>query len=341
MIDQLPATADRPSVPATIAAYQDKARTYADAAKADATRRAYQSDWTDFQTWAQDKGATALPADPATVLAYLIDRAETLTVATLQRRLAAIRECHRYAGLPLDTSSPAFRDTWRGIRRTKGRPADKAAPVMTADLRRAVASLSDETLIGLRDRALLLIGFAGALRRSELAALHIAAAPGQSHIERNPDGLIIHLARSKTDQDAEGQQIGVPYGSNPETCPVRAYERYLAAAGIESGPAFRGINRHGQLAADAISDKAVALIVKRTIRAAAVANGATDQEADTIAARFSGHSLRAGLATSAAAAGADGFIIQKHLRHRKAETTAGYIRTGQLFRNNAAGAAGL
>lgn len=324
-----------------VAAFEEKARAYAEQAKASNTRRAYQSDFADFTAWCEEAGAASLPASPATLLAYLIQRAETLTVSTLQRRLVAIREAHRYAGFEIDTNGVAFRDAWRGLRRSKGKAPVKKAPVMTVDLRRAVLALSSETLIGLRDKALLLIGFAGALRRSEIACLETSFAAGASYIEETPDGLVINLARSKTDQDGEGQTIGVPYGSNPDTCPVRAYKRYIAAANITGGPAFRGINRHGRISADALSDKAVALIVKRSVRAGALADGATEAEADAIAARFSGHSLRAGLATSAAANDAPGHVIQKHLRHKKFETTAGYIRTGQLFKQNAAGMAGL
>lgn len=340
-MSNLPAPATAASVPASIAAFQDRARSYADSAKADNTRRAYQADWDDFAAWCEAQGAPAMPAAPATVLAYLIDKAETLTVSTLQRRLSAIREAHRYAGAELDTSGVVFRDTWRGLRRSKGTAPAKKAPVMTADLRRAIGSLPSDTLIGVRDRALLLIGFAAALRRSELAGLHASETTGTGYIRETADGLIIRLGRSKTDQEGEGAEIGVPYGSDPETCPVRAYRRWIEAAGIEDGPAFRSINRHGQIGTAALSDKAVALIVKRAIRTAAIANGSTEQEADAIAAKFAGHSLRAGLATSAAANGADSLIIQKHLRHRKSETTAGYIRTGQLFRQNAAGMAGL
>ena len=135
--------------------------------------------------------------------------------------------------------------------------------------------------------------------------------------------------------------IAIPYGTNVETCPVRAYKAWRAVSGITTGPAFRAIDRHGHMAADAISDKAVATIVKRTVAAGEISGGATTAEAYANAARFAGHSLRAGLATSAAANDAPGHAIQRQLRHKRFDTTQGYIRGGELFKKNAAGMAGL
>ena len=335
-----PLAPETDTVPAAIAAYSDRARDFAAHARAEATRRAYASDFQIFADWCVARGASSLPAAPATVLAFLIDGADGVKVSTLQRRLVAIREAHRRVGLELDTSGAAFRDAWKGLRRTRGLPPAKKAALVTGELRAALASLP-ETLIGVRDRALLLIGFAGALRRSELAGLLAAPANGASHVEVISDGLLIHLARSKTDQLAEGQTIGVPYGSHPETCPVRAYKNWIAAAGIVEGPVFPAINRHGKAGSISMSDRAVALVVKRTIFAAALAAGATEEEAARRASRFAGHSLRSGLATSAAAHDAPGHAIQRQLRHRKFETTAGYIQAGKLFKQNAAGMAGL
>jgi integrase len=329
------------NVPALVAALAEKAAGYAEAAKASNTRRAYRSDWLAFKAWCVSRGLGAMPAAADTVLGYLIDHAGQLKVSTLQRRLSAIREAHLYAQQPLDTSSAAFRDVWRGIRRTHAVPANKKAPLLTVSLRRALGTLPD-TLAGRRDMALLLIGFAGALRRSELASLEIAprdGAPGW--IAENPDGLSIHLGATKTDQTGEGDVLGVPYGANAETCPVRAYKAWLAASGITTGPAFRGIDRHGHIADEAISDRAVALIVKRTVVAGELLGGATPAEAESAARRFAGHSLRAGLATSAAALDAPGHAIQRQLRHKRFDTTAGYIRSGELFKKSAAGMAGL
>lgn len=326
--------------PTGLQAFADRARDYADQARATNTRRAYASDVRAFAAWCEARGEADMPASPAAVLAYLIDHATTLSVATLQRRLAAIRERHAAAGLSLDTSSAAFRDAWRGIKRAHGRPAAKKRPLMTVDLRRAVATLPD-TLAGRRDRALILVGFAAALRRSELAGLEVTRRDGAAWIEERPDGLVIHLARSKTDQQGEGVEVGVPYGSNLETCPVRSYRAWIKAAKLKAGPAFRPIDRHGRLGSEAVTDRAVARIVQRTVEAAALADGHSPEEAHRLAAAFAGHSLRSGLATSAAANDAPGHAIQRQLRHKRFDTTSGYIRSGQLFKQNPAGMAGL
>ena len=176
------------SVPALVAEMAEKAADYAEAAKASNTRRAYRSDWQAFEAWCAGKGVIAMPTAADTVLAYLIDHAGQLKVATLSRRLSAIREAHFYAGHPLDTSGVAFRDVWRGIRRTHAAPQVQKAPLLTAQLRRTVGALPD-TNAGRRDRALLLVGFGAALRRSELAALEVRAtvAPAGSGDPRRSD----------------------------------------------------------------------------------------------------------------------------------------------------------
>ncbi|MDP4006901.1 tyrosine-type recombinase/integrase [Methylobacterium sp. NEAU K] len=326
--------------PTGLQAFADRAREYAGQARAENTRRAYASDVRAFASWCEARRECALPASPAAVLSYLIDHATTLKVVTLQRRLAAIREQHAAAGFQLDTASAAFRDAWRGIKRAHGQPAVKKRPLMTVDLRRAVAILPD-TLAGKRDRALILVGFAAALRRSELAGLEVTRKDGGAWIEERPDGLVIHLSRSKTDQQAEGAEIGVPYGSNPETCPVRSYRAWIKAAHLKEGPVFRPIDRHGRIGTEAVTDRAVARIVQRTVEASALAEGHSPEEARRLATAYAGHSLRSGLATSAAANDAPGHAIQRQLRHKRFDTTSGYIRSGQLFKQNPAGMAGL
>ena len=326
-----------PVVPAEIA---EKAQAYAAASKADNTRRAYNGDWQIFEGWCQVQGASPLPATPATVAAFLIATAGQIAVTTQRRRLSAIQDRHRQAGTTLDLSSGGFRDVWAGIRRTHGRPPVKKAALMTAALRQALKHLP-ETNTGARDRALLLVGFAGALRRTELAAVEVTPRDGANWIEDGADGLTVHLARSKGDQESTGQTIGIPYGSNPATCPVRAWRSWIKVSQITTGPAFRSINRHGQMGPEALCDHAVALIVKRAIVVGEIANGASEPDAIITAKRFAGHSLRAGLATSAAAHDAPGHLIQRQLRHKKFDTTSSYIQAAELHRKNAAGMAGL
>jgi len=328
------------TLPTTAAEIAERAAGYAAQAQSSNTRLAYASDWSTFQAWCDQQGAVAMPADANVVLAFLVDTAGKVKVATQRRRLSAIKEAHRQAGFHLDTGSALFRDTWKGIRNAHGQPPVKKNALLTGLLRRALGTLPD-SMAGLRDSALLLVGFAGALRRSELAGLEVAPRQGANWIEETSEGLIVHLATSKGDQESKGQQVGIPYGSNPETCPVRALRAWLQVSGIVEGPAFRQINRHGQMAATAICDHTVALVIKRAIVAGEIANGATADEATATAKRFAGHSLRSGLATSAAANDAPGHLIQRQLRHAKFDTTAGYIQQAELHRKNAAGMAGL
>ncbi len=187
-----------------------------------------------------------------------------------------------------------------------------------------MVDVADPGLIGARDRALILLGFAGAFRRSELVGLDVEdCAFGK-------DGLTVTLRRSKTDQDGAGRKIGIPYGSNPETCPVRTVQAWLEEAGSDAGPLFRSINRHGQVRTGRLSGIDVARIVKKL----AVRAGLDP-------AKYAGHSLRAGHATSAAIAGASERSIMRQTGHRSVQMVRRYIRDGSLFRENSAGKLGL
>jgi integrase len=265
----------------------------------------------------------ALPAAAETVALYLAELGGQRKAATIARRLAAIAEAHKAAGHPSPTADAAVKTVWTGIRRTHGTAQAGKAPVVTADVRAMVATLPDR-LIGHRDRAVLLLGFAGAFRRSELVGLDVA------DVAATRDGLVVALRRSKTDQEGAGAAVGIPYGSNPATCPVRALARWLEVSAIAAGPLFRPVDRHGHLGAGRLSDRAVALVVKRAVAAAGLDP-----------AKYAGHSLRAGLATAAAAAGVPERAIAQQTRHRSLEVLRRYIRAGSLFSENAAAAVGL
>lgn len=210
-----------------------------------------------------------------------------------------------------------------GIRRNKGTAQTAKTPVLVEDLRRMITRLP-ETLLGVRNRALLLIGFSGAFRRSELVALDV------NDVASTRDGLVVTIRRSKTDQDSEGRKIGIPYGSNPATCPIRSLQEWLERSGISDGPLFRPINRHGKMASIRLSGAAVSDVVKRYVEAAGL--DATE---------FAGHSLRSGLATSAAMAGASERSIMNQTGHRSLNMVRRYIRDGSLFRENAVAVVGL
>lgn len=303
----------------------DRAQAYARNSTAGNTRRGYASDWKQFDAWCVGTGLASLPADPETVALYLAYLAEKHKPATIGRHMAAIASAHKSAGYPSPSSMQhrAVAAVWHGIRRTHGTSQTQKAPLLTAGLRSMIESLSGR-LIGTRDRALLLIGFAGAFRRSELVSLNL------EDVEFAADGLVVTLRRSKTDQEGQGRKKGLPYGSNPDTCPVRSLRAWIEASGITTGPLFRPVNRHGQMQAERLSGTAVALIVKRHAGAAGLDR-----------AQFSGHSLRAGLATAAAIAGASERSIMNQTGHRSSAMVRRYIRDSSLFRENAAAAVGL
>ena len=303
---------------------------YADAGVAANTRRAYAADWADFSGWcaahavelALERGEAA---PSSAVLLYLTAQAAAgLTVSTLERRRAGIRAQHRRFGLQAP-DSPELAQVWAGIKRTHGRPALKKRALVVEDLRRVVRRLPDSPA-GARDRALLLVGFGAALRRSELAGLELtgAGASGPIRVAFVGGGLEIAIDRSKGDQEGRGAIVAVPFGKT--LCPVSALRAWLDLAGIVRGAVFRPIDRHGRVGEGAISDRAAAEIVKR-----AVAGTKLDP------ALFGGHSLRSGLVTSALEKGAATDAIMRQTRHAKVETMLAYGQAHDRFARNAAG----
>lgn len=301
----------------------EKARELIANSKATNTVKSYRSDWQHFEQWCVDHQTVSLPAAPQTVARYLVDLKDDYKVSSLQRRLAAINAAHRAAGEEVfSTRLEPLHSIWEGIIRTKGVKPQKKNPTLIDDIRAMVDTL-DGRLIGIRDRALLLLGFAGAFRRSELAALNV------EDVEFRPQGLLIIIRKSKTDQAGEGQSIGIPYGSTFETCPVRSLQAWLEASEITEGALFRAIDRHSHIK-ERMTDKTVARVVKRTAEAAGL-------DAD----QYAGHSLRAGLATSAALAGESLTDVMRQTRHKSERVARGYVRVADAFKNNVAAKVGL
>jgi site-specific recombinase XerD len=303
------------NLPAALGADLTAAVDLAKAEKALSTRIAYNTDFRLFKEWCIAKRVSPLPAARETVAAYLAAQAGTLKPSTLGRRVAAIRYAHKLTGFQSPTDSEGVKATMRGIRRTFGGAKNKKAPAVAAKMHSMVATAPDG-LAGLRDRALLLLGFAGAFRRSELVALDVA------DIEEMETGLLVAIRGSKTDQEREGCTIAIARGDI--ACPVKALRAWLDAAGIESGPLFRPINKVGTVRAPRLTCRSVANIVKAYA-------GRAGFDAST----FSGHSLRSGFLTSAAGNGASIFKMMDVSRHKSVDTLRGYVRDAELFKDHA------
>lgn len=301
----------------------EKAREYINDSKSLNTKRAYRADWQDFAKWCNSNSYCELPAEPGIVCLYLTQLSDSKKVSTLQRRLAAIGQAHLAAGYTSPVTNISVRSLIRGIRRNKGSMQTGKAPLLTEHIRRMVNSLPDSTA-GVRDRALILLGFSGAFRRSELVGLKV------DDIVFEKDGMVVTINRSKTDQEGYGIKKGIPFGNFDDTCPVLAMKKWLAVSGIASKAIFRGIDRHGNIAEKSLTSKAVSLIIKRIAK-----------EAGLNPEKYGGHSLRAGLATQASISGASEIEIMNQTGHRSLTTLRRYIRDGNLFRQNAAGKVGL
>jgi integrase len=297
----------------------ESARRYVAEGKAKSTRRAYRSSFAGFDGWCTSRGLRACPAPPATVAVYLAALADAgAAVSTIEKTLAAIAHEHRSRGFVWPRGEPAVRETMAGIRRKIGTSSTKKAPVSDDELAALVATL-DEDLVGLRDRALLTLGWSSACRRSELVALNVA------DVELQTEGLLVHVRRSKGDQEGKGFDKGVPYASAPALCAVRALRAWLDAAGITEGPIFRAVDQHGHVAKTALSDRSVARVVQR----AALAAGLDPS-------RYGGHSLRSGFMTTAAEKGRPLEAIMRQTGHKSERVARGYIQHATVFVNNPA-----
>ena len=322
------------------------AQGYAEKSWANSTVKAYGHDWAVFEMWCEKRGQQSLPAAPATVAAFLASEADKgRRSQTITRRAAAIRYQHHTKGHPNPCEAPGVRAVLSGIRR-RPKPKDgkrrKVDPLRPTTLGLLLAHIPTTTHLGRRDRALLLLGFAAALRRSELVALTVEDL--EFDLEK---GLLVTVTSSKTDQEGKGTLVAVPYAGegNERLCPVRAVSAWLQHARIEEGPVFRHIRRGDAIAplrkvpaAEGVdvdeddpdtfievglSDQSVALIVKRRAEAA-------DLDAKLVS-KLAGHSLRSGYATAAAAAGIEERKIANVTRHKNLDVLRGYIRPAIAF----------
>jgi site-specific recombinase XerD len=285
---------------------------YLQASLSDNTRRAYSNDLRHFTAW-----GARIPCTPETVATYLAEHANTLSCGTLSRRVVAIGKAHTAVHLVSPCQSDIVKSTLRGIRRTSNHEHRKVRPALFSQVKEMVNEA--EGVRGKRNRALLLIGFSGAFRRSELVSIRV------EDIEYDPKGIIVHLHRSKTDQLGNGRRIAIPT-LRGKYCPVKAVKEWLKVSGITSGAIFRNVNRHGQVMGNALTPQSVALIVKESVSAIGL---------DPT--QFSGHSLRAGLVTSAAINGVSSWKICQQTGHKSDATMQGYIRDNNLFTNNPLG----
>jgi integrase len=277
------------------------------AATASNTRRAYQSDIAHFV----GRGG-CIPATAEQVARYLADHAAVLSMATLARRLAGIRAAHAERGFPDPTKSELVRLTFRGIRRKHGKSQLRVAALGTGELAAIIRSLG-QSAKDIRDAAILLIGFAGAFRRSELVAIDC------KHIGPCERGVLIRIPRSKTDQEGQGRTVSIPRVPGV-MCPVAALDRWLHTSRVSEGPVFRPVTKGGKILPARISPEAIACVLKNRV-----------QTIGRDPARYSGHSLRAGFATGAAKMGVPMWRIRAQTGHLSDSMLERYIREGQLF----------
>lgn len=301
---------------------QTNAVDYARRSRTESTLRAYASDWNHFSAFCFAHGLDSLPCIPNTVAAYIADLAETHRPSTIQRRLASIATAHRAAGHESPTKSELVRSTLLGVKRSKGTGKRQVLPVRVRHIREGIALMRSD-LKGIRDRAILLVGYAGALRRSEVVVLDVEDL---SFVE---EGLVLSLRTSKTDRISEGVKIAIQRGSRADTCPVSALRTWLEASGITSGAVFRPIAKGGRVQGPRLTDQVVCQVLKQFGRLVGLDDSLVG-----------GHSCRAGLITDAFSVGAAQAVIAKHSRHRS-NSINDYLREATMFDQNVSGMVGL
>ena len=298
------------------------AQALAKQATAPATLRAYKADWTHFARWCADHGFVPVPAAPATVGAYLASLADSHAPTTIRRRLSALGKMHRFNDLAWNPAHRDIQGPLQGALRRHRRPVRQAAALTLAMLRQLLASC-DQSARGRRDRALLLFGFVGALRRSELVFLQV------EDVAVVPGGLRLRIIRGKTDQAGQGAEIGLPRGQHVETCPLRAFEAWQAVAKRQAGPLFRKVSTADGIGDTALHPDAVRRILAHRVAMAGVTVAGFD--------RLSAHALRVGFITAAYDQGVRDEDIMRHTRHRDLRTMRGYVQRAGLVSDSPAG----
>ena len=289
--------------------------------KANNTLRAYKSDFRDFGTFCAKHGLNSLPSEPKIVSIYLTHLSKNSKISTIRRRLVSISMVHKLKGHYLDTKHPIITENLLGIKRVKGSIQKGKKPILINHLKSIINVIDEqnaEEIKKLRDRTLILIGFGGGFRRTELISID------HEDLEFVIEGLKITVRRSKTDQFGEGMIKGLPYFSNENYCPVISLKRWLEVSKIKSGPIFRRFSKGSLLTDKRLTDQSVVLLMKKYLNLAGIENK-----------NFSGHSLRAGFATVAAESGADERSIMAMTGHKTTQMVRRYIREANIFKNNA------
>ncbi len=289
--------------------------------KANNTLRAYKSDFKDFGAFCAKHGLSSLPSEPKIVSIYLTHLSKNSKISTLRRRLVSISMVHKLKGHYLDIKHPIITENLLGIKRVKGSIQKGKKPLLINHLKSIINVIDEqkcEEIKKLRDRSIILIGFGGGFRRTELISLD------HEDLEFVPEGLKITIRKSKTDQFGEGMIKGIPYFSNEIYCPVISLKKWLEVSKIRSGPVFRRFSKGSFLKEKRLTDQSVVLLMKEYLKLAGIENK-----------NFAGHSLRAGFATAAAESGADERSIMDMTGHKTTQMVRRYIREANIFKNNA------
>ncbi len=289
--------------------------------KANNTLRAYKSDFKDFGAFCSNHGLKSLPTEPKIVALYLTHLSKTSKISTLRRRLVSISIVHKMKGYYLDTKHPIIIENLLGIKRVKGSIQIGKKPLLINDLKAIINVINEqkkEEIIKLRDISLVLIGFGGGFRRSEIISIDY------EDLEFVQEGLKITLKKSKTDQFGEGMVKGLPYFENENYCPVNNLKKWLLISNIKSGAIFRRFTKGSKLSLKRLTDQTVVLLIKKYLKLAGIENT-----------NYSGHSLRSGFATVAAESGADERSIMAMTGHKTSQMVRRYIKEANIFKNNA------